>query len=147
MDADNLHSQFQRVEGTNWTTAILKGTTIRNPIYGVEGGQSIELFYFMINSFIPSKLVGTDDIQTYTIPLANLTYDIATNKDLQSKLKDFFFDDNDNSHDGDDINGSAVWVGGAEDKQGENTVSSSTTLNLSVMGLVVIGVTMVLHFY
>merc|ERR1740117_2808867 len=63
MDADNLHSKFQRVEGTNWTTAILKGTTIRNPIYGVEGGQSIELFYFMINSFIPSKLVGTDDIQ------------------------------------------------------------------------------------
>jgi len=95
LDAETFHSKFEPVKGTNWTTAILKGTTVNNPVYGVSAGQSVEILYFMINSFIPSRLVGTDDITKYSIPLADLTKNIATNEDLQSKIRNFFFEDDD----------------------------------------------------
>ena len=92
MDAEDLHAKFEIVEGTNWTTAILKGTTIHNPVYGVSAGQSVEILYFMINSFIPTQLVGTQMILEFSEPMADLARNIAINEDLQSKIKDFFFE-------------------------------------------------------
>ena len=91
---DELRSKFEPIEGTNWTTAILKGTTIDNPVYGVQAGQNIEMFYFMINSPIDTVILGTEAIKTQTQPLADLTLQIATNKILQDRIKSFFFDDN-----------------------------------------------------
>ena len=92
MDADELHAKFEIVKGTNWTTAILKGTTVHNPVYGVSAGQSVEILYFMINSLIPSQVVGTQMIKEFSEPMADLTRNIATNEDLQSRIIDFFFE-------------------------------------------------------
>ena len=50
------------------------------------------MLYFMINSFIPTQLVGTQMILEFSEPMADLARNIATNEDLQSKIKDFFFE-------------------------------------------------------
>ena len=137
---EDYHSKFEIVDGTNFTVAILSGTTIDNAVYGVEGGQKIELFYMMINSFIPSKIIGTDDIVKYTPKLAELTTEIASNTDLQKRLKQFFSiidDDDDTNTDTTNNINNASTVETAESSTAitDTTSSSSTDLTATTTPL------------
>ena len=58
MDEAMLNSVLEPVDGTNFTTAILSGTTKENPSFSVQSGQAVEILLININTPIPHSLPG-----------------------------------------------------------------------------------------
>ena len=49
LDSSTLDDLLKPIPDSNMTTAILKGTNINNPIFGVKAGQSVEIFLVNLN--------------------------------------------------------------------------------------------------
>ena len=73
------------------STAILKGTTIDNPAFGIRSGQTVEVLLINQNVDITTFVTGPSAIQDTAIPLAQNTRDIASNQELVKRVKTFFF--------------------------------------------------------
>mmetsp|Transcript_30398 Transcript_30398/g.64340 ORF Transcript_30398/g.64340 Transcript_30398/m.64340 type:complete len:656 (+) Transcript_30398:96-2063(+) len=98
MDSSTLDSLIEPTPGSNMTTAILKGTTIDIPIFGIMAGQQVEILLIILNEPITTYIATPDSVELYTEPLADMTKHIAENEELASRIKAFvepLFDDND----------------------------------------------------
>lgn len=89
MDASTLDSLIEPISGSNMTTAILKGTTIDVPIFGIKAGQEVEILLIILNEPITTYIVTPDIVEKYTEPLADMTKHIAENEELASRIKVF----------------------------------------------------------
>ena len=98
MDSSTLDSLLEPISGSNMTTAILKGTTIDNPNFGIRAGQQVEILLINLNEPITTYIVTPDLAQFFTEPLASMTKHIADNEELAKRVKEFaepLSDDND----------------------------------------------------
>lgn len=73
----------------NISTGIYNCTTINNPAVGVLGGQKVELMLIRINSIIPTNQLTNTLLDKFTIPLASMALDIATDSVLISQIRQF----------------------------------------------------------
>mmetsp|Transcript_28865 Transcript_28865/g.53297 ORF Transcript_28865/g.53297 Transcript_28865/m.53297 type:complete len:632 (+) Transcript_28865:145-2040(+) len=89
MDSSILNDLLEPIPGSNMTTAILKGTSIDNPIFGIRAGQQVEILLVILNEPITTYIVTPDLVQLYTDPLASMTKNIADNEELASRIKAF----------------------------------------------------------
>lgn len=87
---NGLNALLQPVENSDFTTAILSGTTLDNPIFGTRSGLHVDILLININNDIPNTVVGVDNINKYTPGLVNLAYEIATNQELLERVQLFF---------------------------------------------------------
>jgi hypothetical protein len=90
MDEDSLNALLEPVPGSNMTTAILTATTTANVAFGVLAGQSVEVLLINLNEDITTYIVGAAAIESFTVPLAEMTRDIASNEHILSRVQDFF---------------------------------------------------------
>ena len=74
------------------TTAILTGTTIDNPSFGVSAGQSINILLLNLNADITTYVIGKTIIDELTQPLADMTTHVAFNEQLLKRVRDFVDD-------------------------------------------------------
>ena len=89
MDSKRLDSLIEPIPGSNMTTAILKGNTIRNRNFGVRAGQSVEILLISINEPITTFVVTPDLVKIYTGQLADMAKNIAENKELANRIRAF----------------------------------------------------------
>ena len=66
-------------------------TTIDNPAFGINEGQSIEILLLNLNTPITTFIVGASIINKTMEPLAEMTQHIAANQELLKRVKKFFF--------------------------------------------------------
>lgn len=97
MTAAQLDALVEPIEGSLMTTAVLKGTTMDNPSYGVKAGQYVEILLINTNADIPTMIATPDVIQDETIPLAEMAKSIAANQELVRRVRGFFFGSEDNA--------------------------------------------------
>jgi hypothetical protein len=74
------------------TTARLNGTTIDNSSFGVYAGQQVEILLLNLNEDITTLVtlvVGKDNVEKYTQPLADMTRHIASNQELVEQVHNF----------------------------------------------------------
>ena len=89
MDEEMLNSALEVVDGTNFTTAILLGTTIDNPSFSVKAGQEVEVLLINTNTPIPTLIAGPEFIDTLKQPMGNMVIEIATNPVLLARVNAF----------------------------------------------------------
>ena len=89
MDSSTLDSLLEPISGSNVTTAILKGTTIDNPNFGIRAGQRVEILLINLNEPITTYIVTPDLAQFFTEPLASMTKHIADNEELAKRVEEF----------------------------------------------------------
>lgn len=89
IDEAGLDSLLESIPGSNMTTAILKGTTVNNPSFGVVAGQTVEVLLLNLNENITTDVLGKQLIEKFTIPLAKMTSHIASNQVLLQRVSDF----------------------------------------------------------
>ena len=89
MDEAMLNAVLEPVDGTNFTTAILRGTTIENPSFSVQAGQAVQILLININTPIPTLIAGPLFIETLKGPMGDMVTDIATNPDLLARVNAF----------------------------------------------------------
>eukprot|EP00581_Thalassiosira_minuscula_P017610 CAMPEP_0183716152 /NCGR_PEP_ID=MMETSP0737-20130205/10158_1 /TAXON_ID=385413 /ORGANISM="Thalassiosira miniscula, Strain CCMP1093" /LENGTH=628 /DNA_ID=CAMNT_0025945371 /DNA_START=41 /DNA_END=1924 /DNA_ORIENTATION=+ len=89
MDFPTLNSLLEPIPGSNMTTAILNGTTVDNPVFGVRAGQQVEIFLINLNEPITTYVATPGMVQSYTEPLASMTKAIADNEELAKRIKAF----------------------------------------------------------
>ena len=89
MDEEMLNSALEVVDGTNFTTAILFGTTIDNPSFSVKAGQEVEVLLINTNTPIPTLIAGPEFIDTLKQPMGNMVIEIATNPVLLARVNAF----------------------------------------------------------
>ena len=89
MDEAMLNSVLEPVDGTNFTTAILSGTTIENPSFSVQAGQAVEILLININTPIPTLIASPLFIETLKGPMGDMVIDIATNPELLARVNAF----------------------------------------------------------
>ena len=90
LDADGLDALLEPIEGSNMTTAVLRGmTTVDNPAYHVVAGQRVELFLMNLNANITTFVIGRSLIAEFTKPLAEMTRHIAANEELVRRVREF----------------------------------------------------------
>lgn len=97
MTSEQLDALLEPIEGSLMTTAVLKGTTMDNPSFGVKAGQNVEILLINTNADIPTMIATPDVIQDETIPLAAMAQNIAANQELVQRVRDFFFGSEDNA--------------------------------------------------
>jgi hypothetical protein len=90
MDEDSLNALLEALPGSNMTTAILTATTTANGAFGILAGQSVEVLLINLNENITTYVVGAAAVERFTVPLANMTRNIASNENLVSRVQDFF---------------------------------------------------------
>ena len=90
MDRTILEGCITQIEGSNMSTAILKGTTVTNPDFDIVGGQKVEVFLINLNQDITTYIVTPTVIKYFTEPLAGMAQHIADNQELKRRLQDFF---------------------------------------------------------
>jgi hypothetical protein len=90
MDEDSLNALLEAVPGSNMSPAILTATTTANVAFGVLAGQSVEVFLINLNENITTHIVGDTAVERFTVPLADMTRNIASNEHLVSRVQDFF---------------------------------------------------------
>lgn len=81
---------LQDLDETQSQYATFKLTTIDNPIYGVQGGQSVELLVFFLMYDVPTEIFFELQINRYTPVLAKMITDIANSNDVLSTVQNFF---------------------------------------------------------
>ena len=84
-----LDGALEEVDGTNFTTAILNGTTIDNPSFSIKAGQEVQVLLININTPIPTLIVGPEFIDTLKQPMGDMVVEIATNPDLLARVNAF----------------------------------------------------------
>ena len=89
MDESILDGLIEPIPGSNMTTALLKGTTIDNPIFGIKVGQKVEILLVNLNEAITTYIATPDIVSIFTEPLADMTVHIAENEDLANRIKLF----------------------------------------------------------
>ena len=89
MDEAMLNSVLEPVDGTNFTTAILSGTTIENQSFSVQAGQAVEILLININTPIPTLIASPLFIETLKGPMGDMVIDIATNPELLARVNAF----------------------------------------------------------
>lgn len=103
MDTDTLNSLIEPIEGSNMTTALLKGTTIDNTAFSVVAGQSVEVLLINVNAPIPTLIVSPTMINEVKGPMGDMAVEIATNPELLSRVESFLaLGDEDMPADGED---------------------------------------------
>lgn len=91
LDATMLNDSMQPISnGSNVTTALLNGTTLNNPMYGVQAGQKVEILLISINSNVPTIIVGPTIIALNAEKVANLALSIASSEVLLDRIQQFF---------------------------------------------------------
>ena len=89
MEASDLDALLEPVPDSNMTTALLEGTTVDNPVFGVRAGQKVEILLMNLNTPITTYIVGKQIIEATTEPLAKMTSSVATNEVLLERVIDF----------------------------------------------------------
>jgi len=89
MGTDDIDALIEPIEGSNMTTARLNGITIDNPSFAVYAGQKVEILLLNLNEDITTLVVGKDNVQKYTQPLADMTRHIASNQELVVRVRNF----------------------------------------------------------
>ncbi|CAB9505333.1 expressed unknown protein [Seminavis robusta] len=89
LDQKGLDDLLEPVPNTNFTTALLTGTTIDNPSFGVTAGMSVEILLLNLNENITTFVVGKQAVEKFTDPLANMTRSIAASEVLVQRVRDF----------------------------------------------------------
>lgn len=89
MDDDTLDALIEPIANSNMTTAILQGTTIDNPGFGIRAGQKVEILLLNLNEDITTIVVGKANIEKYTQPLADMAKHIASNEELVKRVRTF----------------------------------------------------------
>ena len=90
LDRTILEGCITQIEGSNMSTAILKGMTVTTPEFGIVGGQKVEVFLINLNRDITTYIVTPTVIKYFTEPLAEMAQDIADNQELKKRLQEFF---------------------------------------------------------
>jgi len=67
-------------------------TTIDNPAYHVKAGQDVELLVLSLKTDIPVVIIGTELIDEWTQPLAELVENISASDELVEIVESFFFE-------------------------------------------------------
>ncbi|CAB9509278.1 expressed unknown protein [Seminavis robusta] len=75
---------------SNTSTAVLRGTTIDNPAFGIRAGQVIEILLINLNADITTYIAGPNLIQATTVPMAEMTRDLAASQELVRRVQNFF---------------------------------------------------------
>lgn len=73
----------------NVSSGVFNCTTVNNPAFGVKGGQKVQLMMIRLNSAIPTNVFSLKQLDTWTKPLANMAYDLATDELLAKRIKQF----------------------------------------------------------
>lgn len=90
-DAD-LDDAMVSIPGTNLTTALLHGTTIKNDAFGVEAGLCVSILLLQTNSNI-TTLVLPPNALAYQDSLADLAKTIASNDMIKERVAVFLGSD------------------------------------------------------
>ncbi|KAL3925866.1 MAG: hypothetical protein SGILL_000115 [Bacillariaceae sp.] len=91
LDESSLDSMTKTLSNLNVTYAEVKGaTTLENPAFRTKAGQKVDILLLMLNSCIPTDIIGATEIEQYTQPLADMALDIASSQELVGVVKDFF---------------------------------------------------------
>ena len=92
LDDSILSNISNPVNGTNMTTMHFTGLqTVDNPMYGVKGGQQVEMLWININSDVSTLIVGPDLIELKSPEVAELAFNVASNGIISERVFDFFF--------------------------------------------------------
>jgi len=89
LDADGLDALLEPIENSNETTAILRGTTVVNPAFGIVAGQSMEILLLNANAKITTYIMGAVVMEELTQPLADVAKNIAASEGLVDRVKVF----------------------------------------------------------
>ena len=90
-DAD-LDDALVSIPGTNFSTAVLRGTTIKNDAFGVEAGLCVNILLLQTNSNI-TTLVVPPNVQVYQNSLIELAKAIASNDVIKERVASFLESD------------------------------------------------------
>ena len=89
MDVDGLNALIEPIEGSNMTTALLKGTTLDNPAFSVVAGQSVEILLINTNEPIPTIIAAPSEIDAVKGPMGDMAVEIATSEELLKRVQAF----------------------------------------------------------
>ena len=90
MSSDILASKTQTIEGLTITTALISIPTIENPVFKTKAGQKVEVLPTVLNSKVPTVVIGKEQIQEQTGPLAEMaSRDIFSNQELVRRVNFF----------------------------------------------------------
>jgi hypothetical protein len=90
IDLGNVSTLVVPIQGTNFSTLALSGTTTANSAFGVVAGQKVELFIILLRSDIPDLLIEPEQVEEYIPAVADLAFGIASSEDLLERVRDFF---------------------------------------------------------
>ena len=88
MSVADLDEALVSIPGTNFSTAVLRGTTINNDAFGVEAGLCVSILLLQTNSDIPI-LVLPPNAQAYQNSFAELAKSIASNDLIKETVASF----------------------------------------------------------
>ena len=91
LDPNGIDALLEPIEGTNLTTALLTGTTVDNPAFGVVGGQTVNILLLNTNAPITTYVVGLSQIEALSEPLAEMAAEIAGSGELVRRVRHFVF--------------------------------------------------------
>lgn len=135
MDESILDDLIESIPGSNMTTALLKGTTIDNPVFGIKVGQKVDILLVNVNEPITTYVATPDIVDYFTQPLADMTIHIADNEELANRIKLF-------------VEPALVHENGVTDTEtpsSEATSSATRLLQRLSMGCLLLLTTMVLN--
>jgi hypothetical protein len=89
LDEAGLDAILEPIPDSNMTTARLSGTTMDNPSFGVRAGQPVEILLLNLNENITTFVIGQQQVDEFTQPLANMTRNIASNQELVRRVRAF----------------------------------------------------------
>lgn len=90
LSTSDLLAMLQDLDGTQSQYATFKLTTIDNAIYGIQGGQSVELLVFFLNYDVTTNIFTEAQCDEYTPILADMIVDIASSQDVLDTVQSFF---------------------------------------------------------
>ena len=91
LDPNSIDALLEPFEGTNLKTSFLTGTTIYNPLFGVIGGQTVNILLLNTNALITMFVVGLSQIEALSELLAGMAAEIAGSEELVQRVGDFVF--------------------------------------------------------
>lgn len=90
-DAD-LNDALVSIPGTNFSTAVLRGTTVKNDAFGVEAGLCVNMLLLQTNSNITTLILPPNALH-YQDSLVDLAKDIASNDVIKERVATFLGSD------------------------------------------------------
>ena len=88
MSNADLDDALVSIPGTNFSTALLRGTTIKNDAFGVEAGLCVNILLLQTNSNI-TTLVLPPNAQEYQNSLTELAKAVASNDLIKERVASF----------------------------------------------------------